>query len=91
MPCCALDGQTGGTGCARRETVGLKESPDMNMTKDDGTPPEQAPQDGRSMRLAAIREEIRRAIGDPRPSIPAEEVFARLEALYTADRGEAGR
>ncbi|MFG1225262.1 hypothetical protein [Xanthobacter wiegelii] len=63
----------------------------MNMTKDDGTLPEQEPQNGRSMRLAAIREEIRRSIEDPHPSIPAEEVFARLEAFYAADKREAER
>ena len=63
----------------------------MNTTNGDGTPLEQKPLDGRSMRLAAMREEIRRGVEDPRPSIPAEEVFVRLEALYAADTREAGR
>ena len=32
----------------------------------------------RDRRLAKIRQDIEEAINDPRPSIPAEEVFARL-------------
>ena len=39
---------------------------------------------------AYAREEIRKALADPRPSVPAEEVFARLDsriAAYKAKRG----
>jgi antitoxin ParD1/3/4 len=32
----------------------------------------------RAQRLAKIRQDIEDAVNDPRPSIPAEEVFARL-------------
>ena len=36
----------------------------------------------RDQRLARIRQDIEEAINDPRPSIPAEEVFARLRRAH---------
>lgn len=38
-------------------------------------------EDGR--RLEALRAKITRALDDPRPSVPADAVFDRLEALIT--------
>jgi antitoxin ParD1/3/4 len=34
-------------------------------------------------RLAAIRARVRRSIGDPRPSVPIEKAFDRIERLHT--------
>lgn len=35
-------------------------------------------------KLSAVREKISRALNDPRPSIPANDAFARAEALIDA-------
>ena len=35
-------------------------------------------------RLAAIREKIARALADPRPSVPADEVYDRINAALDA-------
>jgi len=36
-------------------------------------------------RIASIRARIQRSIDDPRPSIPAEEVFDRLKKMHQRD------
>ena len=38
-----------------------------------------------------MREEVRRALDDPRPSVPAGDVFAGLEARYAKDMKAAKR
>ena len=35
-------------------------------------------------KLKAVRDKIARALADPRPSVPAAEAFARVEALIDA-------
>ena len=35
-------------------------------------------------RLVAIREKVARSLADPRPSVPAEDVFDRVDALLAA-------
>ena len=42
----------------------------------------QKQEDEHQERLASIRARIQRSIDDPRPSIPAEEVFDRLKKLH---------
>ena len=39
---------------------------------------------------AYAREKIREALDDPRPSVPAEEVFARLDARIAAYKAKRG-
>lgn len=38
-----------------------------------------------------LRRKVETALNDPRPSIPAEEVFARLEALHRQRSATGGR
>lgn len=40
--------------------------------------------------VASIRAKVQESLDDPRPSVPAEDVFARLEAKHEARR-KAGR
>ena len=42
----------------------------------------QRQQDEHDARLASIRARIQRSIDDPRPSIPAEDVFDRLRKMH---------
>jgi antitoxin ParD1/3/4 len=35
-------------------------------------------------KLRAVRDKIERALADPRPSVPAEEAFGRVDALIVA-------
>jgi len=42
----------------------------------------QRQQDEHEERLASIRVRIERSIDDPKPSIPAEEVFDRLKKMH---------
>ena len=35
-------------------------------------------------RLASVRDRINQSLNDPRPSVPADDVFARLERKHTA-------
>lgn len=45
----------------------------------------QKQEDEHQERLASIRARIQRSIDDPRPSIPAEEVFDRLKKMHQRD------
>lgn len=42
----------------------------------------------KAQKLAWLREKVERAIADPRPSVEADQVFARLEERQRRRRGE---
>lgn len=42
----------------------------------------QKQQDEHEERLASIRARVQKSMDDPRPSIPADDVFARLKAMH---------
>ena len=41
-------------------------------------------------RLAAVRARVRQSLGDPRPSVPLDEAFDRIERLYLERRKARG-